>query len=60
MVKEYLQYQISINNISSEIIKLLESPKNIRTSLLGVTKLLGDGSAYLNTAKYIVNFNPYV
>ena len=60
VVKEYLQYQISINNISSEIIKLLENPKNIRNSLLNVTNLLGDGSAYLNTAKYIVNFNPYV
>ena len=53
IVKEYLQYQINVNEISNEIRSLLVRPNKQQKSLNKVTKLLGDGSAYMQTAKYI-------
>jgi lipid-A-disaccharide synthase len=56
IVSEYIQYDINIKTICSEIIDLLNNSTSIKKELKKMTKTLGMGNAYNNSAKYIIDF----
>tara|TARA_B110000438_G_scaffold289012_1_gene323124 strand:+ start:685 stop:1788 length:1104 start_codon:yes stop_codon:yes gene_type:complete len=56
IVSEYVQYDINIKKISSEVIDLVNNPTSMKKELKNMTKTLGKGDAYDNSAKYIIGF----
>jgi len=56
IVSEYVQYDINIEKISAEIINLANNPTSMKEELKNITKTLGTGNAYNNSAKYIIDF----
>ena len=56
IVSEYIQYNINIKTICLEIIDLLNNSTLIKKDLNNMTKTLGAGNAYNNSAKYIIDF----
>ena len=56
IVSEYVQYDINIKTICLEIVDLLNNSKSIKKELKKMTKTLGTGNAYDNSAKYIIDF----
>jgi len=56
IVSEYIQYNINIEKICAEIIDLVNNSTSMEKELKNITKTLGKGNAYNNSAKYIIDF----
>lgn len=56
IIPELIQKDANPNNIANHLLKTINNSKKIKSNLGHIKSSLGDGSAYMKTAKFIVDY----